>query len=80
MFAGGWLRLALGEKRGHSQWHAYSDRQIEILRLFILWIAERNSINVRDGLIAEIKQKGAKAFELNEDAYPRMPGTLFSPP
>ena len=55
--------------RGHSQWHAYSDRQIETLRLFILWMAERDSIDVRDGLVAEIKQKGAKAFEFNEDAY-----------
>ncbi|MFB3081786.1 MAG: peptidoglycan-binding protein [Nitrosomonadaceae bacterium] len=55
--------------RGHSQWHAYSDRQIETLKLFILWIAERDSINVGDGLVAEIKQKGAKAFEFNEDAY-----------
>lgn len=55
--------------RGHSQWHAYSDEQIETLRKFILWIAERDSIDVRDGLVAEIKQKGARAFEFNEDAY-----------
>ena len=55
--------------RGHSQWHAYSDKQIETLRLFILWMAERDSIEVRDGLVAEIKKKGAKAFEFNENAY-----------
>ncbi len=55
--------------RGHSQWHAYSDKQIETLRLFILWVAERDSIEVRDGLVGEIKKKGAKAFEFNEDAY-----------
>ena len=55
--------------RGHRQWHAYSDKQIETLRLFILWIAERDSIDVRDGMVAEIKQKGVKAFEFNEDAY-----------
>ena len=55
--------------RGHSQWHAYSDKQIETLKLFILWIAERDSIDIRDGLVSEIKQKGAKAFEFNEDAY-----------
>lgn len=55
--------------RGHRQWHAYSDKQIETLKLFILWIAERDSINVHDGLVAEIKQKGVKAFEFNEDAY-----------
>ncbi len=55
--------------RGHRQWHVYSDKQIETLRLFILWIAERDSIDVRDGMVAEIKQKGVKAFEFNEDAY-----------
>ncbi len=55
--------------RGHKHWHAYSDKQIEALRLFILWIADRDSIDVRDGLVAEIKQKGAQAFEFNDDAY-----------
>ena len=55
--------------RGHSFWHAYSDAQIETLRLFILWIAERDSIDVRKGLVAQIKKVGAKAFEFNRDAY-----------
>ena len=55
--------------RGYSQWHAYSDQQIETLRLFILWIAERDSIDVRAGLVTEIRQKGTAAFEFNENAY-----------
>lgn len=55
--------------RQYNEWHAYSDKQIETLRLFILWIAERDSINIRDGLIDEIKKKGPQAFEFNEDAY-----------
>jgi hypothetical protein len=55
--------------RGYSQWHAYSDKQLETLRLFILWIAERDSIEVRDGLVAEIHKNGAEAFEFNEEAY-----------
>ena len=55
--------------RGYSQWHAYSDKQLETLRLFILWMAERDSIEVRDGLVVAIKKKGAKAFEFNKDAY-----------
>ena len=54
---------------GHSQWHAYSDKQIETLKSFILWIAQRDSIDVRAGLVAEIKKKGAKAFEFNNNAY-----------
>jgi hypothetical protein len=57
------------EFKGNKHWHAYSDKQIETLRMFILWIAERDSIDVRDGLIAEIRKQGAKAFEFNENAY-----------
>lgn len=55
--------------RGHTTWHRYSDAQIEALRLWILWIAERDGIDVRAGLPALIKERGADAFEWNEDAY-----------
>ena len=55
--------------RGHKLWHRYSDAQIEALHKWILWIAERDSIDVRAGLPALIKEKGADAFEWNEDAY-----------
>ena len=55
--------------RGHQYWHAYSDKQIEILKKFILWIAERDAIDVRDGLVSQIHSKGVDAFEFNEDAF-----------
>ena len=55
--------------RGHTTWHRYSDAQIKALRLWILWIAERDGIDVRSGLPALVKEKGADAFELNADAY-----------
>jgi len=55
--------------RGHKTWHRYSDAQIEELRKWILWIGERDSIDVRKGLPEWIKQRGADAFEFNEDAY-----------
>ena len=55
--------------RGYSDWHRYSDKQIEALKKWILWIAERDNIDVRGGLPALIKDKGADAFEFNEDAY-----------
>jgi hypothetical protein len=55
--------------RGHRHWHAYSPAQLETLRRCILWIAERDSIDVRAGLVAAIRQHGARAFEYNEDAY-----------
>jgi len=57
------------EFRGHKLWHRYSDAQIEALHKWILWIAERDNIDVRDGLPALIKEKGAEAFEWNADAY-----------
>jgi len=50
-------------------WHKYSDRQIESLRKLILFIADRDNIDVRAGLPPLIKQKGADAFAWNVDAY-----------
>ena len=55
--------------RGHSLWHRYSDAQIEAIRLWMLWIGERDGIDIRAGLPALIKENGADAFEWNEDAY-----------
>jgi len=55
--------------RGHTLWHRYSDKQIEVLKKWILWIAERDGIDVRSGLPELVKKKGAAAFEFNDDAY-----------
>jgi len=55
--------------RGHTDWHRYSDKQIEVLHKWILWIAERDGIDVRAGLPALVKKNGADAFEFNDDAY-----------
>jgi hypothetical protein len=55
--------------RGHKTWHRYSDRQIEVLKSLILYIANRDNIDIHTGLISEIKKKGAKGFEFNSDAY-----------
>ena len=55
--------------RGFDTWHRYSDEQIEALRKWILWVGERDNIDVRAGLVEEVKKKGAEGFEFNEDAY-----------
>lgn len=55
--------------RGHKTWHRYSDKQIEVLRNWILYIAERDNIDVRSGLVSELKKNGVAAFEYNDDAY-----------
>lgn len=63
--------------RGFREWHRYSDTQIEQMRKWILFIAERDSINIREGLPQWVREKGAKGFEFNSDAfYGRVKGLL----
>lgn len=51
--------------RGHTTWHRYSDKQIEVLKDWILWIANRDGIDPRKGLIEQIhKIGGHAAFDL----------------
>ena len=57
------------EFRGHKTWHRYSDKQIQQLEKWMKFIGERDGIDIRAGLPALIKEKGAEAFEFNEDAY-----------
>ncbi len=55
--------------RGYKFWHRYSDKQLSTLKELILYIAERDNIDVRKGLVEEIRAKGAGGFEFNENAY-----------
>lgn len=56
--------------RGFTQWHKYSNAQIEGLRKWILFIAERDNIDVHVGIIKWLKDKGPEfAFEFHQDAY-----------
>ena len=55
--------------RGHVEWHKYSNKQLENLHKLILHISDRDNIDVRAGLPALIREKGAEAFGFNEDAY-----------
>jgi len=56
--------------RRYTQFHKYSDTQIINLKKWLLWIAERDDIDIRKGLVEWIHQKGAHhAFEFNQDAY-----------
>lgn len=57
------------EFRGYKTWHRYSDTQILVLKDLILYIADRDNIDIRKGLIEQIKLKGVDAFEFNADAY-----------
>ena len=55
--------------RGKQEWHKYSEAQIEATRKWILYIAERDNIDVRSGLVSEIIKRGVEAFDFNDDAY-----------
>jgi hypothetical protein len=62
--------VSLNEKfRGYKFWHRYSDEQLNSLKNLILYIADRDNIDVRCGLVSEVREHGAKGFEFNEDAY-----------
>ena len=55
--------------RGYKDWHRYSDKQIESLHKWILWVSERDGIDVRKGLPDLIRKIGVSAFEFQDDAY-----------
>tara|TARA_R110001606_G_scaffold138110_3_gene276139 strand:- start:134 stop:529 length:396 start_codon:yes stop_codon:yes gene_type:complete len=63
----------LGYKfRGHQYWHAYSDKQIESLRLLILHLRDiYPKMDLVNGLPKLLKEgvAPADAFEFNSDAY-----------
>ena len=55
--------------RGIKTWHNYSDKQLEVLKELILYIANRDSIDVRKGLPEMIRQKGIAAFDFCDANY-----------
>lgn len=55
--------------RGYNQWQKYTDKQLESLRKLLIYISNRDNIDLHEGLYKWIKQKGADAFEFNSDAY-----------
>jgi hypothetical protein len=55
--------------RGHKDWHKYSDNQIKSLGKLIKYVGDRDNIDIRCGLISEIKKNGVKGFEYNENAF-----------
>ena len=56
--------------RGYIDWHAYSEKQIVELEKWLRFVAERDNIDLRVGLVQWIKKQGAfKAFDFQEDAY-----------
>lgn len=55
--------------RGYTQWHRYTDKQLESVRQLLLFIANRDNIDLHTGLYEWIKKEGANAFEYHSTAY-----------
>lgn len=55
--------------RGYTQWQRYTDKQLESLRQLLLFIANRDNIDLHTGLYQWIKQEGTKAFDYHTVAY-----------
>ena len=56
--------------KGFQYYHKYSDAQIEALRELIIFIKERNGINIKKGLVEWLNTKTAQeAFDFNKDAW-----------
>ena len=63
--------VALNEPfRGYINWHKYTTKQIEVLRDLLLYVANRDNIDLHTGIYKWIKTEGAmKAFDFHQDAY-----------
>lgn len=55
--------------RGFTQFHRYSDKQLESLRQLLLFVGNRDNIDLHKGLYEWIKKQGVEAFEFQSDAY-----------
>ena len=56
--------------KGYLNWHKYSDEQIKAVRNLLLYIANRDNIDLHEGLYKWIKKEGATmAFDYHIDAY-----------
>lgn len=56
--------------KGYLNWHKYSDEQIQKVRELLLYIANRDNIDLHEGLYKWIKMEGViKAFDFHKDAY-----------
>ena len=55
--------------RKFKTWHRYSDNQIQSLKNLLIFIGNRDSIDIREGLPKLIKQNGEKAFDFSTEAF-----------
>lgn len=64
--------------RGFQFWHKYSDAQIEALKQWILFVAEKYGIDPRVGLVEYVKAKGADGFDVYDPARAEKTPGMYS--
>lgn len=65
--------------RGYTYYHQYSDKQLQSLKQLLLFIANRDNIDLHEGLYKWIKTEGVqKAFEYHDSAYKGLTKGLLS--
>lgn len=55
--------------RGYTQFHRYSDNQLQSLQKLLLFVANRDNIDLHKGIYEWIKKQGVNAFDFQSDAY-----------
>ena len=56
--------------KGYLFWHKYSDAQLKAVKELLLYISNRDNIDLHEGLYKWIKNEGSiKAFDFHQDAY-----------
>ena len=50
------------EFRGFKYWHKYSDKQVQVLKDWIIYIGNRDNIDIRKGIVEQIHKHGIEAF------------------
>lgn len=56
--------------RGYVNWHKYSDKQLQVLHDWLIYISKRDNIDLHKGLYEWIKKEGVmKAFDFHQNAY-----------
>jgi hypothetical protein len=64
--------------RGFQYWHDYSDAQIDALKNWILFLAEKYDIDPRVGLVQYVKAKGADGFDVLDVAKAESTPGMYS--
>lgn len=58
--------IKINSFRGYTDWHKYSERQIESLRKLLLFIANRDNIDLHEGLYKRIRKNVKTAFDYDD--------------